>query len=406
MSRAPAPSPADPVTAGVRATYAAFVATGFVFASWASRIPDVKVRLGLGAGDLGLLLLSIAVGSLVALPLAGTLVPRLGSRRTVRVLSVLDGAAVAVVALGDQLALIPLVAVGLACFGFAQGGWDVAMNVQAAVVERRLGRAIMSRFHAGFSLGTVAGALTGAAMVGLGVAPPLHLLVVAVLIALGVPFAVRGFLPDTDTGPGASAAAGHTAPVSALTAWTEPRTLLVGVFVLTFAFAEGTGNEWAGVALIDGYSAPDTLAPLGFAAFLTAMTVGRWFGPDLLERYGRAGLLQVMAVTAGVGVALFALGPNLLVAFVGTFLWGAGTALGFPVGMSAAADDPARAPARVSVVASLGYCAFLAGPPLIGLLGETFSVLTAVLAVAVAMLVALVTAPATSAPTTADPVPR
>nr|WP_269329408.1 MFS transporter [Kineosporia babensis] len=385
--------------AGVRATYAAFIATGFIFASWASRIPHFQRQLDLSPGQLGLLLLAIAVGSLTALPMAGAIVTRFGSRRTVAVLAALDGLAVVVVALGYQ-AGVPLVAFGLVLFGFAQGGWDVAMNVQGAVVERRLGLAIMPRFHAGFSLGTVAGALLGALMVALHVSPTGHLLVVGLLIAALVPVAVRDFVPDTEPEPelepGAPTSSGSK--VSALAAWTEPRTLLIGLFVLTFAFAEGAGNDWASVALIDGHGTSIALGTLGFALFLTAMTVGRWFGPHLLARFGRVGLLQVMAATATLGILLFVLGPNAPLAFVGTLLWGLGTALGFPVGMSAAADEPTRAPARVSVVASIGYCAFLGGPPLVGLLGDTFSVLSAVLAVAVAMFVGFLVAPSTREP--------
>ncbi|GLY16040.1 MFS transporter [Kineosporia sp. NBRC 101677] len=386
--------------AGVRATYAAFIATGFVFASWASRIPHFQDQLGLSPGRLGLLLLAIAVGSLISLPMAGAIVDRFGSRRTVAVMAVLDGLAVVLVAIGYEVG-VPLVALGLVFFGFAQGGWDVAMNVQGAVAERRLGQAIMPRFHAGFSLGTVAGALLGALLVGLGVAPSVHLLVVGLVIAAAVPTAVRNFLPDTETEaePGAPAAP----RTSALVAWTEPRTLLIGLFVLTFAFAEGSGNDWAGVALIDGYGTSDSVGTLGFALFLTAMTVGRWFGPHLLARFGRVVLLQAMAAAAALGVLLFVLAPNAPLAFAGALLWGLGTALGFPVGMSAAADEPARAPARVSVVASIGYCAFLGGPPLVGLLGDTFSVLSALLAVAVAMAVGFLVAPATREPKVLEP---
>ncbi len=390
--------------AGMWATYAAFIATGFVFASWASRIPHFQRQLELSPGQLGLLLLAIAVGSLTALPMAGAIVTRFGSRRTVAVLAAMDGLAVVVVAVGYEVG-VPLVALGLVLFGFAQGGWDVAMNVQGAVVERRLGVAIMPRFHAGFSLGTVAGALLGALMVWLHVAPSVHLLVVGLLIAACVPFAVRNFVPDTEPEPeleyGAPSSSGPRSSdpkPSALAAWTEPRTLLIGLFVLTFAFAEGSGNDWASVALIDGHETSIALGTLGFALFLTAMTIGRWFGPHLLERFGRVGLLQVMAGTATAGILLFVLAPNGALAFAGTLLWGLGTALGFPVGMSAAADEPTRAPARVSVVASIGYFAFLGGPPLVGLLGDTFSVLTALLAVAVAMAIGFLVAPATKEP--------
>jgi fucose permease len=378
------------LSAEVFATYAAFISTGLAFASWASRIPQVRDRLELSPAELGLVLLAIAAGSLVALPLAGAIVGRYGSKRTVIVMAVVSGASLAVVAVGYQFGVLPVV-VGLVGFGFGQGGWDVAMNVQGAVVEQRLGRAIMSRFHAGFSVGTVAGSLVGTLMVALSVPVTGHLLVVAVLVVGLVPLAVRNFLPDTDRSAPVEITAGQAGRL-ALTAWREPRTLLIGVFVLTFAFAEGTGNDWTSIAFIDGYQTSPAVGTLGFAAFLAAMTVGRFFGPHLLDRYGRARVVRVLAVASVVGVALFVFGGPTSVGFVGVVLWGAGISLGFPVGMSAGADEPEMAAPRVSVVASIGYCAFLAGPPLVGFLGDRLGVLRAITAVAVLLVVAILLA--------------
>ena len=374
------------VRAGVRATYAAFIATGFAFASWASEIPQVRDRLGLSSAELGLVLLSIAAGSVISLPLAGPLVARIGSRRTVQLMAAVDGVALLVVGLGYAGGVVPVV-VGLFLFGFGQGAWDVAMNVQGAVVERRLGRAIMPRFHAGFSIGTVVGALGGAALVALGVGVGVHLVVVGVVVAALVPFVVRGFVADTEEPePGDGPAPERR---SALAAWKEPRTLLVGLFVLAFAFAEGTGNDWASVALIDGYGTSRVVGILGFATFLAAMTAGRWFGPDLLDRYGRVVVCRIMAATSVLGLLLFVFGGHWGLAFVGAVLWGAGLSLGFPVGMSAGADEPAHAASRVSVIASVGYLAFLGGPPLIGFLGEHVGVLRALTAVAVLLAMAV-----------------
>ncbi len=160
------------------------------------------------------MLLAIAAGSLIALPLSGLIVSRYGSRRTVTVMVFTNAAALAVVAVGYLIGVVPVVA-GLFVFGFAQGAWDVAMNVQGALVERRLGRAIMPRFHAGFSVGTVGGALVGAAMVALGVPVTVHLGVAAVLIAAIVPLAVRGFLPDANDPDHADQQDGWLAPPGA-----------------------------------------------------------------------------------------------------------------------------------------------------------------------------------------------
>jgi MFS family permease len=164
---------------------------------------------------------------------------------------------------------------------------------------------------------------------------------------------------------------------------------VIGLFVLAFAFAEGTGNDWIGIALIDGYGTSPAVGTLGFATFLAAMTAGRWFGPSLLDRYGRVRVIRVLTVICLVGVLLFVFGTYIAVAFAGAVLWGVGLALGFPVGMSAGADEPALAAPRVSVIASIGYCAFLAGPPLVGFLGDHYTVQKAILAVAVLLALAM-----------------
>jgi MFS family permease len=378
------------VSTATRATYVAFIGSGFAFASWASRIPQVRDRLQLSSADLGLVLLAIAVGSLIALPLAGLIVARLGSRRTVALMAVLLSVGLAGAAAGYLVGIVPLL-IGLFLLGFANGAWDVAMNVQGALVEGELGRAIMPRFHAGFSVGTVAGALIGAGMVALGIPVTVHLVVVAVAVVGVVPVAVRRFLPDLPE----PLEDGGTAPADTpgiLTRWRESRTLLVGVVVLAFAFAEGAGNDWISVSLIDGYQSSAVIGTLGFALFLTAMTIGRWLGPGLLDRYGRVVVVRGLAVVAVVGLVLFIFSPWVGLAFVGALLWGLGASLGFPVGMSAAADDPSAAGPRVSVVASIGYCAFLAGPPLIGFLGESITVLKALISVAVLLGVATLVA--------------
>jgi len=224
-----------------------------------------------------------------------------------------------------------------------------------------------------------------------------HLIVAGLTIATIVVVSVRAFVPDDSADEAAADPAGEKPGSDAgwrrtLATWREPRTLLVGVFVLAFAFAEGAGIDWIAVAVIDDYGAPATVGTLTFAAFLAAMTAGRWFGPAVLDRYGRVPVLRVLAVVSLAGLALFVFGGTTLVAFIGAVFWGLGASLGFPVGMSAAADDPKRAPARVSVVASIGYCAFLGGPPLIGFLGDHVTVQRGLIAVAVLLGLALAVA--------------
>jgi fucose permease len=380
-----APDPG--LRAALRATYVAFIGAGFAFASWASRIPQVRDRLHLSPSELGLVLLSIAGGSVIALPLSGPIVHRFGSSRTVGAMALLLAVGLGIAAGGYLVGVLPVV-LGLFVLGFANGAWDVAMNVHAAVVERHLGRSIMPRFHAGFSVGTVAGALIGTAMVAGRVPVTAHLAVVAGIVALTVPFGSRAFLPDERESSDDPAAETGEDAVGHFAGWTERRTLLVGVFVLAFAFAEGTANDWISVAVIDGYGASAAVGTLAFALFLCSMTAGRWIGPGLLDRYGRVPVIRALTVLALGGLVLFVFGPATPFAFIGALLWGVGVSLGFPVGMSAGADEPRRAASRVSVIASIGYCAFLTGPPLIGFLGQHYSVLKALTSVAVLLGVA------------------
>jgi fucose permease len=181
-----------------------------------------------------------------------------------------------------------------------------------------------------------------------------------------------------------------TAPVEApgkqRSAWLEPRTLAIGVMVLAFATVEGSANDWLALALVDGYDARHWVGVLGFSVFVVSMTIGRLVGPVALDRLGRAPVLWGTTAAAATGIVLVVFGGNVLVVGLGIVVWGLGASLGFPVGMSAAADDPARAAARVSVVSTIGYAAFLAGPPLLGQLGDRVGTLDSLLAIAVLLL--------------------
>jgi MFS family permease len=377
-----------------RAVAAVFIAAGFAFASWASRIPQVRAELRVTPGVLGLILLCIAVGSIIGTPLSGLVITRLGETRTVAVMSLISAAGLATVAVGYSHG-IPPVAAGLFVFGYGSATWDVAMNVQGAAVESALGRSIMPRFHAGWSIGTVAGAGAGAAMIALHVPVTAHLIAVAVLVAVVAPAATRGFLPRDRAGaagarPRGPAGAGPDQPGARrnpLAAWTEPRTLLIGLFVLCMTVAEGTGNDWLSLGVIDGYHTVAAVGTLTFALFLAAMTAGRWFGPRLIDAYGRVPVLRAGAVTAIAGLLLIVYGSVLPAAMAGAIFMGLGTSLGFPVGLSSAADDPRYAAGRVSTAASLGYVAFLAGPPAVGFIADHVGVLHS-LAIAAVLLAA------------------
>ncbi len=374
------------------AVLATFFLNGFAFATWASRIPSIRRALDLTPGTLGLLLLAASIGAVLALPSSGGSVQRFGARRVVMVAAVIEGAGLLLLAVGaGVLATVPLTAVGLFLVGFGTGTWDVSMNVEGAEVERRLDRSIMPRFHAAFSLGTVAGASVGALVTYAGLGIGWHVGLVGVLVALLGGYSVRGFLavePHPDAAP----------PSHALKAWAEPRTLVIGVMVLAMALTEGVANDWLGVAMVDGYGAPAWLGAAAFALFVAAMTAGRVTGTVLLDTFGRLPVLWGSMAVAAVGVLLVVLGQLPVLVTAGILLWGVGASLGFPVGMSAAADDPAKAAARVSVVSTIGYTAFLGGPPLLGFLGSRFGVLHALLIVSIILVPSALAVPAARKP--------
>jgi MFS family permease len=399
-----APAPAR-VLAARNAVFVVFALSGTTFATFASRIADSKAALGLTAGELGLTLFAVSAGSLTALPSAGRVADRFGPRRTIELAMGVSLTGLLVVAAAVDLARTRLLmAVGLFLVGIGVGVWDVAMNLEGAAVERLLGTTVMPRFHAAFSGGTVLAALLGAGMSWRHVPLLVHFAVVIVVTVVLARWSLRAFLPPalpsalppapTDGPIEGDSEQRAAKPARARSAWLEPRTLMIGLVVLAAAFTEGTANDWVAVGFVEGHRVPAWAGVLAFASFLTFMTVGRLVGTRVLDQFGRVPVLRVTFALAAVGSLLVIFG-NVPVAYAGTLVWGVGASLGFPVGMSASADDPARAAARMSVVATIGYTAFIAGPPLLGLLGDHFTVLRALLAVTVVVGLAMLVIPAT-----------
>jgi len=386
-----------PATRAAWATFAVFAFAGLGLSTWLARLPAVRDALALRPAQMGLILLAGSIGSTVALPLTGWVIQRIGIRRTVGggvlTMSLALSLAAVAVARGEPVLLAALL---FLAFGGA-AVWDVAMNLQGTLVEQALGRSIMPRFHAGYSLGTILGAVLGAAAARLGVPLLVHIPVAAALLAGGALTSLRCFLPDRPP-PDDGARPG------AFSAWGERRTLLVGVVVLAAGLAEGAANDWVALAVVDGFDESNATGALAFALFVTAMTLMRVVGTRLLERHGRVVVLLSSTMAAVLGLGVFTLAPGLPLALGGAVLWGAGAALGFPVGMSAASDDPARAAVRLSVVSTIGYTAFIAGPPLLGLLAEQHGYRLALLFVALPLLASLVAIPATR-PLAPHPIP-
>ncbi|MBH0117035.1 MFS transporter [Salinibacterium sp. NG253] len=381
----------------VVATFIVFGVNGLVFASWAARIPAVTDILGLTPGQMGSLLLCLAVGSLVALPTAGWVTGKLGTAHSVRLAGLVS--ALAGIGIAGSLSAATTIgtAISLFVFGIGIGLWDVAINIEGADVEHKLGRTVMPQLHAAFSGGAFVGAIIGAGLANIGVGLPAHLLVIAGVVVAATQWLPKYFLPRI---PEPQQPAGEAAPPKVRSAWRDRRTLLIGVVVLGATLTEGAGNDWIAKAAVDGLGVTNANGAFMFATFVLAMTAMRFFGGRAIDAFGRVPVLRGSMAAAAIGLTVFVFAPTLWLALIGVALWGIGAALAFPMGMSAAADDPKRAAARVSVVATIGYVAFLSGPPLLGFLGDAVGIRFALLAIGVPIVVALVLAGA------AKPLPK
>jgi MFS family permease len=345
-----------------RAVTVFFFLNGAVLASWVPHIPAIKSRHMLADGQLGRVLLSMAAGSVLALPLAGWLVGRLGSR-------VMTAAAGVALCLALPLPVVsPSVAVlslSLAVLGACNGLLDVSMNAQAAEVEQRVGSPIMSSFHALFSVGGVAGALLASAAMAAGISGMGHVVASATIALSAVVIALPGLAR-----PQEKRHRDHAEPAVA-----RPSGILVtlGILALLGLLAEGAMADWSAVYLHDTLGSSASMAAVGFAAFSLTMAAGRFAGDAVVGRLGARRVLRGSGAVAAVGLAAALLVGHPAFGVVGFALVGLGIANVIPVLFSAAARVPGVPPGRaIAAVATTGSLGFLAGPPLIGVVAEAF----------------------------------
>lgn len=343
------------------ATSTAFFLSGLAFASWVVRIPDVQRRLSLSEGSLGLALLGVAAGALVAMPFSANLIGRWGSRRVGRAMAVVLAASIALAAHAPGALSLAL---ALVVLGGAKGVFSVSMNSQAAAVERRMRRPVMAGFHAMYSVGGLVGAAIGGLVAGAGVDARWHLgmagLVVAATALAVAPRMLRPVLEGRIAG---NALARPSRPL-----------LLLGLVGFCVLFGEGAAADWSAVYLRDVTGAGAGLAAAGYAAYSLMMATGRFAGDRLAVRLGPARLVRAGGLTAALGVGLALAVPSPWAAILGLGLIGAGLSTIFPtlVGVAGRLGDP-PAPAAIAAVSTMGYTGFLVGPPLIGFAAEALS---------------------------------
>lgn len=386
-----------------------FALNGLMFSGWLARIPAVRDALGMSAAELGGILIAGSVGALATVSLAGMLVNRFGGRVVLYLSTAAFGIAYLLIGLGPTIGAVPVLTWGIFPNGVGFAVGNVPLNVESAAVERRLGRTVLPQFHAAFSIGAVLGSGIGALAAFAGV--PLLVQFAATAVAgvvwrlVSVPGAVIESLPsdrtvarangstDTEAGLAARLRAARVRrvarPGAALGAWREPRTLLIGVVIMSAALSEGSANDWLALAVVDGFAQTEAVGAAMFGVFVGAMTAVRLLGTRLIDRYGRVRVLRTSGIVSLAGLLLFGFAPSLPLAGVGIVAWGLGAALTVPLGIAAASDDPLRAAGRVAVVSAFSSTASLAAPPLLGLAAELMGARHALMLITVAMVTSI-----------------
>src|SRR6185295_17328823 len=254
---------------------------------------------------------------------------------------------------------------------FGLGGITIsAWGPRLPAIKAAAGRTLMPMMHAAWSIGVAAGAGIGAACAALGVSPAAQLIAEAVLIAVAALVTAAG-IPGGSRAPAEEPRQDRGARLRQwLRGWLDWRLLLIGVVMLGVELGEGSAGNWLTLAVRNGHGQAAAVAALFAAAFAASEAITGIFGGPIVDRLGRVRTIRVTTALGVVGIILFILGGNPWIVLVGVVLWAVGVSMGFPLGMSAAAESGPDPAARVSVVASIGYFANLAGPPAIGVLAQ------------------------------------
>ena len=356
--------------------------------------------LGLTPATIGTMLLIASLGSLLTLPTSGPIVTKIGARASGRIGVLIWALGIVCAGIGALNVSIPLATIGLVLLAAGNGLWGATMNIEAGLVQAAVRRTVVPIIQAMYAVGMLGGALLGALAAQMGLPLGAHLFGLAALELLACGTAVGFYLtkdevaalaPAQDKGDGGEASSNKAKGLTRI-AWREKQTVLIALMVMSAGLMEGAANDWLNLSMVDGYGYSTAAASAAFAFFLLMMTIVRFASPRLEARLGSPMLLRITFTGAVVGLLLVAFAPHHLFAVAGIALWGIGSALGFPLGISALSVDPVMTPARVSVLSTVNYGAALIGPPLLGLIADHIGYHRALAFVALPVLLAIVLA--------------
>lgn len=365
---------------GRTSTRLIFALGGIILGAWAPLVPVAKLRLGIDEGTLGLLLLCMGVGSILAMPATAYLTSRYGCRQVISASAAGLCLVLPVLATAGSVWLMALTLVG---FGMVMGCTSVAMNLQAVIVERNEGKALMSGFHAMFSLGGIIGSGGIAAMLALGVTPLQASLVISLVLASLLLAARPGLLAESEGG-------GTKAPAIVVP---QGVVIAIGVLSLLAMLAEGGVLDWGALFMVEAHNADFGLAGFAYTAFAITMTIGRLLGDRLRTAFGDLNMLIGSAILATLGFLASLFLPTAIAALAGFLLVGAGISNIAPI-LFTMTGRTKRMPANLAVasVLTVGYVGIIAGPAAIGLIAHATSIQTAFLLLCFAMVVIAIAA--------------
>ena len=352
-----------------RRVFAAFFLYAFSMGGFYPRLGDIQRAMGVAEGALGLALIGAAAGTLISLTFAGQLLERVGHRRALLGLIPLISIfyAVAAWATGPQALFMLLLPAGV-CIG----ALEVVVNVEADRAEHQLGRLIMNRAHAFWSIGFFTAGLLGAALSQSGLSVQRHLLLMVPVVLLATALLLGGFQPTPKRSNGSDS--GHTSAVPRFARPTRPIMALV-LLTMSAMVLEGASADWSAIYMRDVFGAVPFVAGAAVAAGALAQAITRFFADGFVERHSPAVVARVLLAVLGAGTLLVFIAPAGPVALLGFGLMGAGTSAIFPLAMSAAAQRTDRPAAiNVAALAQTSFVAFLLGPPLLGLVAQMLGV--------------------------------
>lgn len=338
-----------------------FFVQGLIFASWASRIPDIKLKFHLNDAELGSLLFALPAGQMAGMALSGYLVSRFGSRLMLLIGVVLYPGTLILLGAAPTIALL---VTALVFFGLCANLINIAANTQAISVEALYRKSIMASFHGLWSLAGFTGGLIGGFMAAHKYIPFVHYCAIFVLTSLLALFAGPYLLPRDASRKNKQASI-----------FVKPSRNIIILGLITFAcmICEGTMFEWSGVYFQQIVHAPANLVGLGFTAFMSTMAGGRFAADYFITKFGVKRMLQISGVTILSGLLTAVILPDIVPTTIGFLLVGIGVASVVPMTYSLAGRSRTIQPGvALAMVSSIGFLGFLLGPPLIGFVAEAF----------------------------------